>query len=84
MFFKAVSSSVVAPVQAVPVTTAVAPRRYIKHWCPTEGATIYFTKDGSEPGMESEIYDIGQMGHIMEMIGNRSGTGADQDSREVI
>lgn len=53
--FKAVTSSVVAPVQAVPVTTAVASRRYIKLWCPTEGATIYFTKDGSEPTIESEV-----------------------------
>jgi len=82
--FKALTSSVVAPVQAVPVTTAVAPRRYIKLWCPTEGATIYFTRDGSEPGMESEIYDIDQMGHIMEMIGSRGGSGAEKDTREVV
>ena len=82
--FEAITSTVVAPVQAVPVTTAVAPRRYIKLWCPTEGATIYFTRDGSEPNMESEIYDIGQMGHIAEMIGNRGGSGATSDTREVI
>jgi hypothetical protein len=82
--FKAITSSVVAPVQAVPVTTAVAPRRYIKLWCPTQGATIYFTRDGSEPTMASEVYNIGTMGHIQEMIGNRSGSGADQDTRKVV
>jgi glyoxylase-like metal-dependent hydrolase (beta-lactamase superfamily II) len=82
--FDAITSSVVAPVQAVPVTTAVAPRRYIKLWCPTEGATIYFTRDGSEPTMESEVYNIDQMGHIQEMVGSRGGTGATQNTREVV
>jgi hypothetical protein len=82
--FKTITSSIVAPVQAVPVTTAVAPRRYIKLWCPTEGATIHFTRDGSEPGMESEVYDINKMGHITEMVGNRDGSGASQDSRKVV
>jgi hypothetical protein len=82
--FEKITSSVVAPVQAVPVTTAVSPRRYIKLWCPTEGATIYFTRDGSEPTLESEVYDIDQLGHIPEMVGNRSGTGASSDTREVV
>lgn len=82
--FNTITSSVVAPVQAVPVTTAVAPRRYIKLWCPTEGAAIHFTRDGTEPTMESEVYDIDQMGHITEMVGNRDGSGAVQDTREVI
>lgn len=82
--FEAITSSVVAPVQAVPVTTAIAPRRYIKLWCPTEGAEIYFTRDGSEPDMESEVYDVDQMGYIMEMIGNRGGSEAVQDTREVV
>ncbi len=82
--FEKLTSSVIAPVQAVPVTTAVAPRRYIKLWCPTEGAKIYFTRDGSEPTLESEIYDIDQMGHIAEMVGRRDGSGATEDSREVV
>ena len=82
--FKTITSTVVAPVQAVPVTTAVAPRRYIKLWCPTEGATIYFTRDGSEPTIQSEVYDIDKLGHITEMVGNRDGSGAAQDSREVV
>ena len=82
--FETIKSSVVAPVQAVPVTTAVSPRRYIKLWCPTEGATIYFTRDGSEPSLESEVYDIDQLGHIPEMVGNRSGSGASSDTREVV
>jgi len=79
-----ITSSAVAPVQAVPVTTAVSPRRYIKLWCPTKDATIYFTRDGSEPSSESEIYDIDQMGHIAEMVGRRDGSGAAEDAREVV
>ncbi|HYQ57804.1 MAG TPA: cadherin-like beta sandwich domain-containing protein [Draconibacterium sp.] len=82
--FQTITSSVVAPVQAVPVTTAVAPRRYIKLWCPTEGATIHFTRDGSEPTLESEIYNLDQMGHIAETIGTRGGSGASEPTREVV
>lgn len=82
--FETITSTVVAPVQAVPVTTAVAPRRYIKLWCPTEGATIHFTRDGSDPSMESEIYDIDQLGHITEMVGSRGGGGAAEPTREVV
>ena len=82
--FDKITSSVVAPVQAVPVTTAVAPRRYIKLWCPTEGAAIYFTRDGSEPTMESEVYNLEQMGHIAEMIGFRDGSGSSTGRREVV
>ncbi|MEZ5072492.1 MAG: cadherin-like beta sandwich domain-containing protein [Bacteroidales bacterium] len=81
--FAAITSSVVAPVQAVPVTTAVSPRRYIKLWCPTEGADIHFTRDGSEPTLESEVYDLATMGHIAEMVGSRDGSGATADTREV-
>nr|WP_321357232.1 cadherin-like beta sandwich domain-containing protein [uncultured Draconibacterium sp.] len=82
--FEKIITSVVAPVQAVPVTTAVAPRRYIKLWCPTEGAAIYFTRDGSEPTMESEVYNLEQMGHIAEMIGFRDGSGSSTGLREVV
>ncbi len=82
--FDKITSTVVAPVQAVPVTTAVAPRRYIKLWCPTDGATIHFTKDSSEPTMESEVYNLEQMGHIAEMIGFRDGSGSATGRREVV
>jgi hypothetical protein len=82
--FKKITSAVVAPVQAVPFTTAVSPRRYIKLWCPTEGATIYFTRDGSEPTLQSEVYDVDLLGHITEMVGNRDGSGAIQDRRKVV
>ncbi len=82
--FQTITSSVVAPVQAVPITTAVAPRRYIKLWCPTDGTTIHFTRDGSEPTLESEVYDIDEMGHIQEMVGSRDGSGAVQDTRRVV
>lgn len=81
--FKKITTSVVAPVQAVPVTTAIAPRRYIKLWCPTPDALIYFTQDGTEPTLNSKMYNIGTMGHIMEMVGNRDGSGASQSRREV-
>ncbi len=68
--FAAVAGSIVAPVQAVPKTNAVAPRRYVKLWCPTPGATIFFTSDGAEPTMDSEIYTVATQGHINEMLSN--------------
>ena len=34
--------------------------------------------------MKSEVYNIDQMGHITEMVGNRDGSGAAQDTRKVV
>lgn len=76
--FKKITNSMVAPVQALPKTNAVAPRRYIKLYCPTPGATIYFTKSVAtdlaelkEPPMPditnpNQIYTVTDDGHIKE------------------
>lgn len=66
--FNKITSTRVAPVQALPPTNSVAPRRYIKLYCPTPGATIYFTRDGSMPTSSSEIYTVESKGHINEML----------------
>ncbi len=66
--FSAITQSVVAPVQAVPNTNSIAPRRYVKLWTPTPGATIYFTSDGSNPTDKSPIYTVATNGHINEML----------------
>lgn len=83
--FKKITTTMVAPVQALPKPYYVSPRRYIKLYCPTPGATIYFTTDGSEPSTESDIYTVETKGHIMEMVGTRGGTmeGVDPE-REVV
>lgn len=66
--FQSITSAVVAPVQAVPNPNSVAPRRYVKLWTPTPGATIYFTSDGSEPSEKSPIYTVATNGHVNEML----------------
>jgi glyoxylase-like metal-dependent hydrolase (beta-lactamase superfamily II) len=66
--FKKITSTVVAPVQALPLTNAVAPRRYVKLWTPTEGTTIFYTTDGSTPTTSSKIYTIASTGHVNEML----------------
>lgn len=66
--FNNITQSVVAPVQAVPNTNSVAPRRYVKLWTPTPGATIYFTSDRSEPTDKSPIYTVATNGHVNEML----------------
>lgn len=68
--FNKITSTRVAPVQALPKQNAVAPRRYIKLYCPTPGATIYFTRDGSMPTTSSEIYTVESKGYINEMLSN--------------
>lgn len=66
--FNKITSTRVAPVQALPPPNSVAPRRYIKLYCPTPGATIHFTRDGSMPTTSSEIYTVESKGHINEML----------------
>jgi glyoxylase-like metal-dependent hydrolase (beta-lactamase superfamily II) len=84
--FTEITNKVVAPVQALPKDYYVAPRRYIKLYCPTPGATIYFTRDNSEPTRHSEVYSVETHGHIMEMIGTRGGgpTEAVDPERDVV
>ena len=66
--FKKITSAVVSPVQALPQQNAVAPRRYIKLTCPTPGAIIHFTTDGTTPTASSPIYTVAGNGHINEML----------------
>ncbi|MDO4493777.1 MAG: PHB depolymerase family esterase [Clostridia bacterium] len=50
--FNALTEGVVAPAQALPIanTDAIAPRRYVKLWTPTDGAEIYIAKSVSIDG----------------------------------
>lgn len=66
--FDTITSTVVTPVQALPKQNAIAPRRYIKLYCPTPGATIHFTKDGTTPTVDSPIYTVAENGYINEML----------------
>lgn len=66
--FGKITSAMVSPVQAVPVTNAVAPRRYVKLWSSTPGATIHYTTDGSTPTLDSPVYTVASRGYINEML----------------
>ena len=63
-----ITSTIVSPVQAMPVQNAIAPRRYIMLFCPTPGATIHFTTDGSPPNLSSPTYTLASRGHINEQL----------------
>jgi glyoxylase-like metal-dependent hydrolase (beta-lactamase superfamily II) len=69
--FNKITGTVVTPVQALPVQNAIAPRRYIKLTCPTPGATIYYTTDGTTPTTDSAVYTVAAKGHINEMLNDR-------------
>lgn len=66
--FSQITSTVVSPVQALPVQNAIAPRRYVKLFCPTPGATIHYTTDGTAPTSASAVYSVAAKGHINEML----------------
>ncbi|MFH2115649.1 MAG: S-layer homology domain-containing protein [Spirochaetota bacterium] len=63
-----ITGSMVSPVQALPRQNSAAPRRYVKLYCPTPGAVIHFTTDGSTPTAASETYSVASNGHINEML----------------
>ena len=62
-----ITTSLVAPVQAMPKPGTTSPRRYVSYTTPTPGAQIYITEtfDGSEPPdptVASMAYDFVKMG----------------------
>jgi len=82
--FNKITSTTVAPVQALPKQTVepyTAPRRFIKLYTPTDGAKIYYTKASSiegwptveDPTTSSDEYVLAINGHISELVGSRSG-----------
>lgn len=66
--FDELKETFVAPAYALPRQNYSAPRRYVKLYTATPGATIYFTTDGSEPTTASDIYTVYDKGHINESL----------------
>ena len=66
--FDKITQTMVTPVQALPKQNTVAPRRYIKLYTPTPGATIHYTTDGTTPTTSSPVYTVESKGHINEML----------------
>ncbi len=69
--FNDLKETIVAPTYALPRQNYAAPRRYVKLYTATPGATIYYTSDGTDPVVgESEVYTIPDKGHINEALSN--------------
>ena len=67
--FSEIKETFVAPPYALPRQNYDAPRRYVKLYTPTEGATIYYTSDETEPTTDSETYTVASKGHINHSLG---------------
>ena len=81
--FKAMTENYVSPVQALPIANseAIAPRRYIKLWTPTEGATIYVSKSVSLKGYY-EDFDL-DIENAVENVNGWSTASFDSDGNKV-
>ncbi|WP_029913659.1 cadherin-like beta sandwich domain-containing protein [Pelobacter seleniigenes] len=76
--FSTIKNTFVAPPYALPRQAHAAPRRYVKMYTPTPGATIYYTwcqssdptsNDCTEPTTDSAVYTVATKGHINHSLG---------------